>query len=217
VNLHTICELFGYTRQAYYKSLRRNDVGIIDDSRILIHVAGIRTLMPRLGTRKLHYLLRERGIEVSRDRLFELLRDNGQLVRRRKKNHITTNSKHWMKKYPNLIRGFSFPKPNQLWVSDITYIPIEGAYGYLSLVIDASSRKIVGHCLCGDLTAEGPLAVLRMALTGLSDDHRGLIHHSDRGIQYCCKDYVALLKSNCLVLKKLDSFLLYFPLRPDIT
>lgn len=196
MSLHTICGLFGYTRQAYYKSLKRNDDGTRDDCRILIHVDDIRLSMPRVGTRKLHYMLQERGIRVSRDQLFDLLREKGQLVRRRKKNHVTTNSKHWMKKYPNLIRGFAFPKPNQLWVSDITYIPIEGSYSYLSLVTDACSRKIVGHCLCRDLTAEGPLTALRIALTGLSDNHKGLIHHSDRGIQYCCKDYVSLLNAN---------------------
>ena len=187
MSLHTICVLFGYTRQAYYKSLRRNDAGIVDDCRILIHVDDIRASMPRLGTRKLQHLLRERGVEVSRDRL---------LICRRKKPTITTDSKHWMRKYPNLIRGFSFQNPNQLWVSDITYVPIEDSYGYLSLVTDAYSRKVVGYCLCRELTAEGPLAALRMALAGLPDDHRGLIHHSDRGTQYCCKDYVALLKAH---------------------
>ncbi len=196
MSLHTICGLFGYTRQAYYKSLRRNNAGVVDDCRILVHVDDIRRSMPRLGTRKLHYLLRERGLDVSRDRLFDLLRERRLLIRRRKKPTITTDSKHWMRKYPNLIRGFAFQKPNQLWVSDITYIPIEESYGYLSLVTDAYSRKVVGHCLCRDLTAEGPLAALRMALAGLPDGHRGLIHHSDRGTQYCCKDYVSLLKTN---------------------
>ncbi len=152
--------------------------------------------MPRLGTSKLHFLLRERGVDISRDQLFGLLREKGLLIRLRKKHTVTTNSKHWMRKYPNLIRGFSFPKPNQLWVSDITYIPIEGSYGYLSLVTDACSRKIVGHCLCHDLTAEGPLTALRGALSALPEGLSGLIHHSDRGIQYCCKEYVALLKTN---------------------
>jgi transposase InsO family protein len=115
----------------------------MDDHRILLHVGEIRKMMPRLGTRKLHYMLQEQGISVSRDRLFDLLREHRMLVRRRKKYTVTTNSKHWMKKYPNLIRGFKFDKPNQLWVSDITYIPIEDTYAYLSLITDAASRKIM--------------------------------------------------------------------------
>ena len=196
MSLQAICELFGYTRQAYYKSLRHNDEGITDDFRILLHVGDVRKSMPRIGTRKLHYMLQQRGVEVSRDRLFDLLREKNMLVRRRKKHTITTNSKHWMRKYPNLIRGFNFHKPNQLWVSDITYIPVEGSYAYLSLVTDACSRKILGHYLSRDLAAEGPLNALRSALSGAGSRIDGLIHHSDRGTQYCCKEYVELLKSN---------------------
>lgn len=152
--------------------------------------------MPRLGTRKLHYLLQERGVHVSRDRLFDLLRERGLLVRRRRRNYVTTNSKHWMRKYPNLIRGFRFERPNQLWVSDITYIPIADSYAYLSLITDACSRKILGHCLRKDLTSEGPLTALRKALSDNPANRDGLIHHSDRGIQYCSKEYVGLLKAN---------------------
>jgi transposase InsO family protein len=118
---------------------------VIDDSQILIHVDDIRRSMTRLGTRKLHYLLWERGVDVSRDRLFDLLREHRLLIRRRRKHTITTDSKPWMRKYPNLIRGFSFPKPNQLWVSDITYIQIAESYSYMSLVTDACLRKIVGY------------------------------------------------------------------------
>ena len=196
VSLHTICELFGYSRQAYYKSLKHNNKGVTDDCRLLLHVGAIRKSMPRIGTRKLHYMLHERGIEVSRDRLFDLLRENKMLVRRRKKHTITTNSKHWMKKYPNLIRGFNFTKPNQLWVSDITYIPVEGSYAYLSLVTDACSRKILGHYLSRDLAAEGTLNALKMALSSVGYGLDGLIHHSDRGTQYCCKEYVGTLKAH---------------------
>ena len=140
-------------------------------------------------------MLRERGVEVSRDRLFELLRENKMLVRRRKKYSVTTNSKHWMKKYPNLIRGFHFTAINQLWVSDITYIPIEGSYAYLSLVTDAYSRKIMGHYLSRNLATEGTLNALNKALDSSDDQLSGLIHHSDRGTQYCCKEYVETLKS----------------------
>lgn len=195
-SLQTICELFGYTRQAYYKSLRRNDEGVVNDHTILLHVDRIRRLMPRLGTRKLHYMLQEYGIRVSRDRLFDILRENRMLVKRRKKYNVTTNSKHWMKKYPNLIRGFNFQKPNQLWVSDITYIAIENSFAYLSIITDACSRKIMGHCLSQDLASDGSITALKIALSGNQTNRYGLIHHSDRGIQYCCKEYVKLLKEN---------------------
>lgn len=134
--------MFGYTRQAYYKSLRNNDKSIVDDCSIIIHVKQIRVLVPRIGTKKLQFILRKHGVIVSRDHLFGLLRENGMLVRRRKKYTVTTNSKHWMRKYRNLIRGFHFTAINQLWVSDMTYIPIDGSYAYLSLVTDAYSHKI---------------------------------------------------------------------------
>jgi len=194
--MQTICGLFGYTRQAYYKSLRSNNDGVIDNCRTLIHVENIRRLMPRWGTRKLYHILHEQGIGISLDRLFDLLRENKMLVKRRKKYTVTTNSKHWMKKYPNLIRGFNFIKPNQLWVIDITYIAIEDSYAYLSLVTDAYSRKILGHCLSRDLASNGSINALKMALNGVAGDISSLIHHSDRGVQYCCKEYVELLKMN---------------------
>jgi len=143
-------------------------------------------------------MLQEQGIIVSRDRLFDLLREHRMLVSRRKKYTVTTNSKHWMKKYQNLIRGFKFDKPNQLWVSDITYIPIENSHAYLSLITDACSRKIIGYCLSQSLSREGSLKALELALNDSNANLNGLIHHSDRGIQYCCKEYVELLKTNSI-------------------
>jgi len=101
-----------------------------------------------------------------------------------------------MKKYPNLIRGFNFQNPNQLWVSDITYITIEGSFAYLSIITDAYSRKIMGHCLSRDLASEGSITALKIALSENQTNRYDLIHHSDRGIQYCCKEYVKLLKEN---------------------
>jgi transposase InsO family protein len=168
----------------------------VEDHLILLHVGEIRKLMPRLGTRKLHYMLQEQGVIVSRDRLFDLLREHRMLVRRRKKYTVTTNSKHWMKKYPNLIRGFKFDKPNRLWVSDITYIPVENSHAYLSLITDACSRKILGYCLSKSLESEGSLKALKLALSDNTASLQEVIHHSDRGVQYCCKEYVELLKTN---------------------
>ncbi len=157
--------------------------------------------MPRIGTRKLHYLLtdvlKRHDISIGRDRLFDLLADNGLLVRRRKRRKaITTNSDHPYRKYPNLIRTLQVQRPGHLWVSDITYISLRNDFCYLSLITDAYSRKIVGYCLYPTLKREGPLRALAMALRTVPGKlQQPLIHHSDRGMQYCCTDYTSLLTS----------------------
>ena len=126
--------------------------------------------------------------------MFDLLADRGLLVTKRKRRGcITTLSKHRFKKYPNIIRDFIPIAPNQLWVSDITYIHLNEGFAYLSLITDAYSRKIVGFYLSKDLSARGPLEALKMALSS-NPVRDGLIHHSDRGVQYCCDEYVKLLE-----------------------
>ena len=157
--------------------------------------------MPRIGTRKLHFLLTEilqkHDISIGRDKLFDLLADNGLLVRHRKRKRInTTDSNHPFRKYPNLIRDLQVMRPNHLWVSDITYISLANKFCYLSLITDAYSRKIVGYCLYPTLQKEGPLNALNMALSSLPVKIEDtLIHHSDRGLQYCCADYITRLES----------------------
>lgn len=152
----------------------------------------IRMQMPRLGTRKLYHLLQER-LEVGRDKLFAILRDRGLLVKPRRSYRITTNSRHWMKKHRNLVEGLCIHRPEQVWVSDITYIPTREGHSYLSLVTDAYSKKIMGYHLSEDLRAEGPVQALRMAV-GRKKYAYELIHHSDRGLQYCSVEYQQLLK-----------------------
>jgi len=162
--------------------------------------------MPRVGTRKLHYMLTEtlqkHNISMGRDKLFNLLEEYGLLVRRRKRKRMhTTDSNHPFHKYPNMIRNLVLSGPDRLWVSDITYISLKDGFCYLSLVTDAYSRKIVGHCLYPNLKKEGPLRALRKALGGLSvKPKHTLIHHSDRGLQYCCSDYTSLLESNAMYI-----------------
>jgi transposase InsO family protein len=127
--------------------------------------------------------------------MYTLLAERGLLVTKRKRRGcVTTMSKHRFKKYPNIIRDFIPIAPNQLWVSDITYIHIADGFGYLSLITDAYSKKIVGFYLSKDLSANGPLQALKMALNA-NQNIAGLIHHSDRGVQYCCDAYVKLLNS----------------------
>jgi putative transposase len=155
--------------------------------------------MPRIGTRKLYGMLtktlQEHKIKIGRDKLFDLLEEYGMLIRRRKRKRVcTTDSNHPFRKYPNLVRELQVMHPNQLWVSDITYIRLIDEFCYLSLVTDAYSRKIVGYCLYPTLQKEGPVAALSMALSNLPPTAAdGLIHHSDRGRQYCCDAYVNVL------------------------
>jgi putative transposase len=155
--------------------------------------------MPRIGTRKLYHMLtdalQEHKIKIGRDKLFDLLEEHGMLVRRRKRRKVsTTDSNHPFRRYPNLTRELQVMRPNQLWVSDITYIRLIDEFCYLSLVTDAYSRRIVGYCLYPTLQKEGPLAALQMALSNLpSTGEESLIHHSDRGKQYCCDAYVNML------------------------
>ena len=133
--------------------------------------------------------------QIGRDALFNLLAERGLLVTKRKRRGaITTLSKHRFKKYPNIIRDFIPIAPNQLWVSDITYIHLPDSFAYLSLITDAYSHKIVGFCLSKNLSAQGSLRALKMALANNPSKREGLIHHSDRGVQYCCDAYVNLLQ-----------------------
>jgi transposase InsO family protein len=135
---------------------------------------------------------KEHQISLGRDALFDLLREHHLLVRRRKRKAQTTCSKHWYRKYKNLIRGFEPLAPNLLWVSDITYIVVAEGFAYLSLITDAYSKKITGFYLSKTLEAAGCVRALQMALNNCNDTSN-LIHHSDRGVQYCSHDYVKML------------------------
>lgn len=195
-SINTLCSLLGYSRQSYYQYQQQKEEEALQADLLLQQVILIRTEQKRLGTRKLFYLtqqfMNEHSIQIGRDAFFDLLRDNSLLVRKRKqKKPVTTFSSHWMRKYDNLIVGFIPIAPNQIYVSDITYITLKEKFSYLSLVTDAYSRKIVGFHLSESLSADGCIQALEMAIANASGDI--LIHHSDRGTQYCCLDYVALL------------------------
>jgi putative transposase len=140
--------------------------------------------------------LQKHAFKIGRDGMFRLLEAHGLLVRKRKRNGATTTlSRHRYKKYPNLIVDFTPTGANQLWVNDITYIHQARGFAYLSLITDGYSRKIVGFYLSKDLSVKGPLKALEMALHD-NQQLSGLIHHSDRGSQYCCDGYVKLLEEN---------------------
>ena len=163
----------------------------------------------RIGTRKLFGELQgflvAHGFKIGRDGLFDLLAERGLLVSKRKRRGPTTTlSKHRFKRYPNIVRDFIPVAPNQLWVSDITYIHLADGFAYLSLITDAYSHKIVGFYLSRDLSAQGSLRALKMALVN-NTDRFGLIHHSDRGVQYCCDAYVNVLQDNLIKISMTEN------------
>lgn len=189
--------MFGLSRQSYYKNKKNRLKRKEELTQVRDLIMRIRCKMPRIGTRKLYYLIKDElnalNIKIGRDVLFNFLRAEHLLIKPKRSCVKTTHSKHWMKKYPNLIKNIEVTKPEQLWVSDITYIQTEQGHNYLSLITDAYSKKIMGYELLDNLSTEGPLKALENALKNRKYSH-DLIHHSDRGLQYCSADYVNTLK-----------------------
>ncbi len=159
----------------------------------------VREKQKRLGGRKLLSIISPLlpvGENIGRDAFYDLLGRNGMLVRKRRTRAFTTNSFHWLHKYPNLIKDFIPQAPHQLWVSDITYIKTAAGFAYLYLITDAYSRKIVGWHLSETMEAQNALEALYMALSQLPASTKEIIHHSDRGIQYCSSKYVSCLQKH---------------------
>ena len=218
--LGRICRWLGYTRQAYYAHGRRRCRRAYEDAVILGLVAEYRRgVGARLGTRKLHALMADdlsaAGIRCGRDRLFAVLRAAGRLVSpQRPRRPRTTDAGAWRRQYPDLRAELlaslgggadaeAATAPEQLWVADITYVRLApsarapaGAFCYVSLVTDAYSRKIVGARVHARLTTDGPLSALRDALAAREHPSRRLVHHSDRGLQYCAGVYVTTLREH---------------------
>lgn len=173
---------------------------LIEDHIVLQMVLNIKKDHPRMGTRKIYYLIKpdlERSnIKMGRDGLFDLMAANQLLVTKRKRKHITTNSNHVYKKYPNLIKDIEPDGPNQIWVSDITYIRSGQEFLYLFLITDAYSKKVLGHKLSKTLDSSHAVNALQDAIKNNRQPISGLIHHSDRGIQYCSREYIKVLNDN---------------------
>ncbi len=196
-SVEQICNCIHLHRDAYYKYKRRDAKRKSVESQVIALVKEEREIQPRTGTRKLYKelgtIFQEWGLKVGRDRLFDILRINDMLVKRKKLTFKTTNSYHHFYKYSNLIKDMNVTAPNQVWVSDITYIRTVKGFCYLALITDMYSRKIVGYDISDSLELTGCLRALQKALRQ-ARPAVGLIHHSDRGIQYCSKEYVAELK-----------------------
>lgn len=163
--------------------------------------------MPRIGTRKLYYLLEAqlKALHVGRDKLFAILKTNHMLITPQKSYHVTTNSHHRFHKHKNLIEEMNINRPEQVWVSDITYVGGRGS-NYLALVTDAYSKKIMGYDLSDSLAAEGAVRALKMAAKNRVYKDKPLIHHSDRGLQYCCNKYQRILKNRKIVPSMTESY-----------
>mgnify|MGYP000910963429 CR=1 FL=1 len=202
------CRQFGKTRHAYYDNIWRQEDSLIKEDIILKTILELRQKLPRIGTRKLQFMLtpmlEEHQISIGRDYLFNLLSEHKLLVKQRRRSVVTTDSRHWMRKYTNLIKNVAIVRSEQVWVSDITYVRLINQWGYLSMITDAFSRKIMGYAFRQDLSAKGCVDALKMAL-----NHRNynqvLIHHSDRGSQYCSKDYVTILTQNNIAISMTEN------------
>jgi transposase InsO family protein len=201
ISLVRFCRLLGLTRQALYQHGWRCEELNIEVELIIQQVIEMRKRHPVIGTRKLYIMLQsfllEHQIKIGRDKLFDLLAAYKLLVRRRQRRISTTQSYHRFHKYPNLIREMKVTGINQLWVSDITYYKMMGRFVYLSFVTDAYSHKIIGYHVAETLATIHSLKALEMAINGVDFSTKNkLIHHSDRGIQYCSDGYVNLLEKN---------------------
>lgn len=187
------------SRQNYYKlrNVRRHKA--VEEDLIINLVCRQRCLQPKLGGRKLMYMLNKEfvkaGISIGRDRFFGLLFRHKLLIERKKSYHRTTNSRHGFEVYRNLLKDMVLTSCNQAFVSDITYIRTNEGFIYLCLVMDAYSRAIVGYDCSDSLESQGALRALSMATRHLPAGSDNVVHHSDRGIQYCCRDYVDKLKN----------------------
>lgn len=192
MSLSRCCRLFEISRQGFYQSIKREYTRKEQLSKIKPLIIQIRMQMPRIGTRKLYYLLKDEfndlGIKIGRDALFDYLRSESMLIKPKKNYTKTTDSKHWLRKYPNLMKGTKVVQPEQYIVSDITYVKSRERTHYLSLVTDAFSRKIMGYHLSDDMSAENVVKALTMAIKNRITS-KPMIHHSDRGLQYCSTVY----------------------------
>ena len=162
-------------------------------------ITNIRIRMPKIGTRKLYYLLQEElnELSVGRDKLFKILKANHMLIKPKRSYHITTNSHHRFRKHKNIIEKLNIERPEQVWVADITYIGNRLNPVYLALITDAYSKKIVGYDISASLDASGCVRALKRAVKSRYYGKDVLIHHSDRGLQYCSNEYQKILdKSN---------------------
>ena len=199
MTLSGLCPASGISRQAYHRGRRERQHAARETELILAAVGRERVMQPRVGGRKLQFLLRTAGLEVGRDALFRILAENNLLVTPKRKTVRTTYYDDSLPVYRNLLYHLQPTQPHQVWASDVTFIDTDEGFTYLSLVTDLVSRRIVGWNAGATNAAVDCIKALQMAIAQLPKD-RWPIHHSDRGSQYCCHEYVAALTARGLAV-----------------
>ena len=203
VGVGKLCRLFGKSRQAFYDRCWRKSNDEMHEALVIDLVKLVRKTLPKVGAVKLLHMLKDdlsaHKILIGRDSFFKLLRKHNLLVKQKKRFIRTTMSNHHFKKWSDLTENITITAIEQLWVSDITYLITQNGFIYLSLITDAYSRKIVGYHLSQHLKAQGCLIALHKAISSLSAN-AAVIHHSDRGIQYCCDTYIETLQNNNIAI-----------------
>jgi len=206
--LVSACGLFGVNRQVYYRRKKTGREKLETAKKVVSLVGDIRMQMSRIGTRKLYYLLKDqlRELGVGRDKLFTILGANKMLIKPVRSYQKTTDSRHRFHKHKNLVAQLSPSRPEQVWASDITYLGSHRNYQYLALVTDVYSKKIVGYDVSSSLSAEGAIRALKMGLKQRTYLDLELIHHSDRGFQYCCDEYQKILNKRNIHCSMTESY-----------
>ena len=188
--------MLGYSRQYFYKHCKEQEQRAAQELQVRHLVDKERKILSRLGGRKLHHQIRDslqaQEIKFGRDKLFGLLRKHGMLIRPKRRYVQTTMSKHWLRKYPNLVKDIVVKRPDEVWVSDITYLKTDEGNCYLNMVTDAYSRKIMGYAIADNMEAAQMKQAFQMAVKNRKNKQYSLIHHSDRGLQYCSAEYVSI-------------------------
>ena len=194
------CYLLGVDRQVYYRAKKSLLEKQTIAQQVINLVRSIRNLMPKIGTRKLYHMLEKelKPLKVGRDKLFRILKANHMLITPKKSYHITTDSHHRFRKHKNIVSNIEIERPEQVWVSDITYIGNRVNPSYLALITDAYSKKIMGYNVSDSLNMSGSIQALDMALKNRAYKEEPLIHHSDRGLQYCSNEYQNILSLNTI-------------------
>jgi len=205
------CRLFGIERQVYYRAIKSEEDSRKTSAKVVKMIQKVRMRLPECGTRKLYSILFEelKELKVGRDRLFSIVKANHLEIKPKRQYHVTTNSHHRFRKHKNLTENLLLHRPEQLWVADITYIGTRQNPMYLSLVTDAYSKRIMGFNVSRSLHATGATSALKNALIRRIYPQKELIHHSDRGLQYCCDAYQLMLQDNnmnCSMTEKYDPY-----------
>lgn len=185
--------------------MRKQELILIDRRKAIKQLAEReRKQLPRLGGKKIYYNIKpfidQAELKVGRDKLFSILKFYDMLIKPKRRYTQTTMSRHWLRKYPNIVKGLPIERSEQVWVSDITYIKTDEGNCYLNLVTDAYSRKIMGYSIADSMDTEAMIKAFEMGLKNRKYPDSKLIHHSDRGLQYCSKEYVSLSNKNGVLI-----------------